>query len=76
MVVRQNKKILEPSIFISKKRGYETPKQDVLIEFIRTHPNCTRADMYQLDIADGDIRKLVNTLTLQRRIRATFSIIE
>ena len=77
MVVRQNKKIIEPSILISKTRSevHHRPMQDSVYEFIKNHPNCKRSDIYiGVGGNEGHIRRAIISMQKGHRIHETFNI--
>lgn len=49
--------------------------QNAIVEFIKSHPNCTRKDLYSLPHAEGDIRKALLKVLRQHRVKETFTIV-
>lgn len=54
--------------------GQKTPLQDLIYEFIKKHPNCTRKDLYSLNPNEGHVRKAITTILKSNKVKETFTI--
>lgn len=57
-------------------QGQASPRQDKIYEYIKKHPNCTRKDIYSLDMDDGHVRTALLKMLQSGKLKETFTIIQ
>lgn len=55
-------------------KGSESPLQDVIYEFIKKHPHCTRKDLYSLNPNQGTVRRAITVMLKSNKVKETFTI--
>lgn len=73
---RLRKRIIKVEDFpeIDTGKGKKSPLQDLIYEFIKKHPNCSRKDLYSLNLNDGSIRKSLTSMLKSNKVKETFTI--
>ena len=66
---------LLPTLFVKKHtvKNFNMPKRehfdDIVVNYIRKHPNCQRSDLYVLCNNEGTVRASVTRLLKSKRLR-------
>ena len=55
-------------------RGQQAPLQDIMFEYIKKHPNCTRKDLYSLNPNEGHVRRSITNMLKSNRVKETFTV--
>lgn len=58
----------------SLTHGIDSPLQDLIYEYIKKHPNCTRRDLYKLNSNEGHIRRSITQMLKSNKVKETFTI--